>query len=537
MTGHRGGFPLRAAVALALAYGAAALLSLLLSRQAGSIATIWYANAFAVAYLVFRPRREWPWLALVLALVIGAVNVGTGDAPERAVAFLPPNLVEIFAGAALLRWRAVDRSDLRTPAALLRLLFYGALLPQLIAACIAAALLAQAGLANLAEVGLSWFEGTVIGALSVLPLAFLFLRQPPARSFATWLDWRIAALAAVVVGMALLALAHLRFPFVYVALPLLLAAMTVDLISVALLTALLSLTMASAQAFGVFLPPVAAAPWMQVFVYLAYAMALLPALLLSAAVANLRDSHDRLAERSRDLDRANAGLQQFVHIASHDLREPLNTITQFSELIEQDHGGSLSADARQYLSIVGKGAARMRAVLDAVLQFARVQQMGPAPMAMVDLALVMQTVQDALAGRLRATRGDLVTGPLPVVRGHEVMLTLMMQNLVSNGLKFVPAGTVPKVDVQARTTDDGVEIEVRDNGIGIAVEDQRKLFQPFQRLHLQRQFEGTGLGLALCRQIAENHGGDIELVSVPGAGSCFRVRLPQARPDAEGSAS
>lgn len=513
---------------LALVYGALAMLSLYLGRQPGAISVIWFANAPAVAFLLFRPVVHWPAHLLALALANLLANRLWGDAWPAATAFVLPNLVEILAGAWLLRRAGMQRSMLRGPQALLRLWLLGALLPQGLGATLGAVLLGMLAGAPFGLTWLHWVQGSAIGAVSMLPLAFVVLRLPPAQLRAQLATLPVAAFVLLGCGMTLLVLAHVPFPFVYAAMPLTIAAMVVPFAGVALATLAVSFTIALALSMGVFVPPPVAAEWEQVFVYVAFAAALVPSQLLAAALAEMRDSNARLAHRSGALRRANESLEQFVRIASHDLREPLNTVVQFSGLIEEDAQVQLTPAARQYLGLVRGAAARMRTLLDDVLQYTRVQGGtldDPQP---VPLDAVLTEVRQSLAGRLHEGGGVLRASPLPVVRGHAALLQLLLQNLVGNALKFVPSGRRPEVDVSARVEGGHAWITVADNGIGIAERDLPKLFRPFQRLNLRRHYEGSGLGLALCRQVALLHGGEIVVASVPGEGSRFSVRLPLA---------
>lgn len=520
--------PVASAAGVALAYGAAALFSLAVGRQPGSLATIWFATAIAVAYLAFRPPARWPLPLLLLALADAAAARAFGGSWRAAFAGVPPHVVECLLGAALLRRAGLPASTLRGAAPLLRLWLLGGLLPQVVGAAVAMAMRPAAGREALALAGLQWLEGAMIGAISVLPLAFVFFRVGWASLRPVLLERRALALLPLAVAVALLALMHAPHPIVFLVLPLLLAATMVEFAAVALNTLAVSVTMALALAWGLFVPPPTTSDWSTAFVYLAYAAALVPSQLLAAALAELRDSHARLAHRSAALRRSNEALEQFVRIASHDLREPLNTVVQFGSLIEQDHAGRMPADARRYLALMLAAAQRMRTLLDDVLQYARLQGSAPEPPVPVALEALMAGVRDALAARLRASGGRLHVSRLPVVRGHPALLSLMLQNLVGNALKFVPPGRVPAVDVSAHVDGANAWVTVADNGIGIAADDLPRLFRPFQRLHLRRQFEGTGLGLALCRQVAQAHGGEIHVASVPGEGSRFTVRLPLA---------
>lgn len=247
---------------------------------------------------------------------------------------------------------------------------------------------------------------------------------------------------------------------------------------------------------------------------------------LDVALRDLQQSHRELLRTADELRVANESLLQFVRIASHDLREPLNTIVQFVGLVEEDHGPVLPEEARHFLRLATRAGGRMRTLLDDVVRYARLQNAEGDPPQAVALDRTLAELRDVLAARLAATGARLDLSPLPVVQGQPSLLSLLFQNLLSNALKFVPPGRVPHVRVDARMAGGEVRIRVIDNGIGIAPQHVDQLFQPFRRLHLRSEFEGSGLGLTISRQIAEAHGGRIEIESVPGEGSVFTVVLP-----------
>ena len=195
-------------------------------------------------------------------------------------------------------------------------------------------------------------------------------------------------------------------------------------------------------------------------------------------------------------------------------------------MLTLDPGAGLPPEAARYLRLVQQEAGRMRLLLDDVLQYSQVQQRelpSPQPVA---LDAVLDQVRLALAPRLTRNGAQLRWVPLPVVCGHASLLVLLLHNLLDNALKFVAPGQVPEVQIEARQSRGELWLTVADRGIGIALAQQARLFTPFQRLDLRRDYDGTGLGLALCRQIARVHGGDIELQSALGQGTRLTVRLP-----------
>lgn len=253
---------------------------------------------------------------------------------------------------------------------------------------------------------------------------------------------------------------------------------------------------------------------------------------LAAAMEDLRASNTNLQKTVDELAATNERLSQFVRIASHDLREPLNTVDQFAGLIEEDEGPKLSDSGRQYLRLVRKAGARMRTLLDDVVNYAQLNVDLEESMTTVSLQALMDDLKDALAARLEQTRAVLMVEPLPEVIGHRSLLAVVFQNLLGNSLKFVGKDQPPRVHVSATQSDEEVVIEFRDNGIGIQPEDQAGIFEPFARLHRKQEFDGTGLGLTQARKIIEAHGGTLSVSSnaAAGPGATFKVVLPRRSP-------
>lgn len=228
-----------------------------------------------------------------------------------------------------------------------------------------------------------------------------------------------------------------------------------------------------------------------------------------------------------EIETSRRQLEQFVRVASHDLREPLNTVLQFSNLIEQGPAQRLDADGQLYFRQVRDGAARMKRMLDDLLQYVRLEGSPVSQPEPVPLDLVFEEVAASLQAQVQACGGTLEQqGPLGTVPGHPALLTLALQNLVSNALKFVAPGQAPRVQVGSATAAGELRLTVADQGIGIPLERIGELGTPFKRLHARRKYEGTGLGLAIVKRVAEHHGGRLEIDSEPGRGSRFTLALP-----------
>lgn len=217
---------------------------------------------------------------------------------------------------------------------------------------------------------------------------------------------------------------------------------------------------------------------------------------------------------------------RFIHIISHDLREPMNTINNFAGLLADDPVLADLPGASRYLGFVVQGGRRMESLLDDLLNLVRLDQRAVDPQP-TDLNLLAGQVRDDLASALQRTGGQLLIGDLPTVAGDPSLLRIALQNLVSNALKFSRPGVPPVVTLSAQSTGSTWSIAVRDNGIGMPADQIDAVFDLFKRLHSRKLYDGTGLGLSICRRIAELHHGRIGVASEPGVGSCFTLVLPQ----------
>jgi len=249
-------------------------------------------------------------------------------------------------------------------------------------------------------------------------------------------------------------------------------------------------------------------------------------------------AEESLARQARELARSNGELEHFAHVASHDLQEPLRKIQAFGDRLKLKCGRDLNEQGRDYVERMQSAAARMQTLISDLLTFSRVTT-APRPFAAVDLAAVAHTIVSDLEVSIQRVNGTVQIDQLPTIEADSAQMGQLLQNLISNALKFHREGVPPRVKVwgtcpQGRETNaelNGTDtpqcsIWVEDNGIGFDEQYLVQIFQPFQRLVGRDQYEGTGMGLAICKKIVERHGGTITARSTPGQGTAFTVTLP-----------
>jgi len=225
------------------------------------------------------------------------------------------------------------------------------------------------------------------------------------------------------------------------------------------------------------------------------------------------------------LTESNAALEQFAYVASHDLQEPLRTISSYAEVLERQHRANLNEEGRRVLDLMRQSAKRMSALVQNLLLYARVQTERDRP-ASSSLDEVLETALSQLKIAIEECDVIVTHDPLPEIPADQGQMVRLFQNLVGNALKYRKTDLRPEVHVSAR--EDGAYwiLSVRDNGIGFDQQDAAKIFMPFTRLHSRNEFPGTGVGLAICRRIVENHGGRIWADSKAGEGATFHFSLP-----------
>ena len=244
-------------------------------------------------------------------------------------------------------------------------------------------------------------------------------------------------------------------------------------------------------------------------------------------ITERREAERMLKRRAEELVRSNSELQQFAWVASHDLQEPLRKVQAFSERIRTKYADQLDEQGQDYLDRIVSASGRMQTLIVDLLAFSQVGR-GELRNAAVDLGEVVKSVLSDLEIRIQETDATIDLQDLPTVRADPLQMRQLFQNLIGNGLKYRRDGVPPLIRISAtRPRGSGTcSIEIADNGIGFEQEYAERIFGIFQRLHGRSAYEGTGVGLAICRKICERHGGSIIARGRPGGGATFIVLLP-----------
>lgn len=244
----------------------------------------------------------------------------------------------------------------------------------------------------------------------------------------------------------------------------------------------------------------------------------------------LKRAEEKLRADHLAADAANEELKGFAYSISHDLKAPSNTLKLLLDRLSVAIEDEDKAPARQFIALTQQTVEQMRILVDGVLNYTRVTE-SDADLQSCDLAAIAAETVEILQGDIEATGATVLIGALPVIEADAMQMRALLQNLIGNAIKFHRDSVPPEIKIAMRQTDvkDRIAISVQDNGIGIPENLQARIFGIFSRLHLKEDYAGSGLGLALCRRIAVNHGGDISVKSSVEAGSIFTVLLSRKR--------
>jgi signal transduction histidine kinase len=241
-------------------------------------------------------------------------------------------------------------------------------------------------------------------------------------------------------------------------------------------------------------------------------------------ITRRRDAEETMRDLLTKLTTSNQELADFAYIASHDLQEPLRMITSFLQLLSIQYKDKLDAKGEEYIDFAVDGAKRMYHLLNGLLAYSRVQTKGK-PFTQLDSNNILSNVLKNLALLIKERNGEITSDQLPVINADEIQIIQLFQNIIANSIKFSPGP--PRIYISSKTDTDHYTFSIKDEGIGIESQYFERIFQIFQRLVTNEQYEGIGIGLSICKRIVERHGGRIWVESEIGKGSTFFFTIPR----------
>lgn len=232
-----------------------------------------------------------------------------------------------------------------------------------------------------------------------------------------------------------------------------------------------------------------------------------------------KKAEQELLLKNKELEQKNKEMEQFAYVASHDLQEPLRTTASFVDLFHRQYSGKIDDKADKYLTYIMQSTERMKVLIQDLLDYSRIGR--KQEITKVDCNHIMDEIKADLGTVIQESNATITTGKLPIVQGYRTEIKQLFQNLVVNAIKFRKKNVAPVIEIDAEEKSPYWEFYVKDNGIGIDKQHSERIFVIFQRLHTRAEYEGSGIGLAHCKKIAELHGGKIWIDATPGEGSTF----------------
>jgi two-component system, NarL family, sensor histidine kinase FusK len=524
----------------AVYYGAAKF-GLTLAVAHSSVTAVWPPTGIALAVVLMWGNRYWPGVALGAFLA----NSWTGVPLVTVAGIATGNTLEALVGAHLLR-RVGFRPSLERAKDVLVLFGLAGVVSTAVSATFGVASLWIGGVipsSDLVDPWRVWWLGDMGGDLLVAPALLVFAGGLGLSSRLS----RIAegtALLGMAVAVPVFIFSH-HVPFGYLVFPVVIwAALRFSqrgATAASLMVAAVAVWFTS-KGTGLFQQ---GSPDDNLLLAQTFAGVTAMTALLLAAVSSerrraeraLRAANDELEatvrERTAELRRSNTELsrsvgelEQFGHVISHDLSEPLRAIAGFAELLSDRYRGRLDGRADGYIHHVVNGATRMKALIDALLAYSQAGEKGINP-AEVSCGVLLRDATDALSKMIEEASATVTADPLPTVRADPVLLGEVFQNLLSNAVKFSNGGGC-RVHVSAERENGGWRLSFRDHGIGIEPRHADRVFDVFNRVHARDEYPGAGIGLAICRKIVESHGGEIGAQLAPGGGSILSFTLPDS---------
>lgn len=513
-------------LAVGCAYFLSGKLGLSLAFLHPSATPVWPPSGIALAAVILFGYRVWPAVALG-AFILNALTAGS----LLTSAFIAVgNTLESVLGGYLVNRFADGRNCFNRINTTLRYLLLAAALSTTVSATMGVTILSSTGFSqwkNYPSVWLTWWLGDFVSDIIVAPALLVW----SATSFEfwrrRWVDVLLVSLSVFFVTGLIYTEWFLKqsFPLHFLILPL--------FIWSSLRLGHHGATLASVISSGIAVfgtlenwGPFAGFEPNQALVLLQAFMGTvsLTGLMLAAILKERSVAQTLLAQQARELSIVNKQLEQFAYASSHDLKEPLRKISNFTDLLMQRLKGAMDQETRKYGENIIAGVSRMKQLIDDLLNYSRIG-LEERVKEEVDLTQIVNEVLKDIEMTVQENKAVIHREPLPVLLGHPFQMRQLFQNLILNGIKF-HGPAPPEINISAKKRDSEWIFAVKDNGIGIAPIYKDRIFHVFQRLHSRDQYPGTGIGLAICKKIVEGHGGHIWVESEVGQGASFFFTLP-----------
>jgi signal transduction histidine kinase len=461
------------------------------------------------------------------------VNITTAGSIATCIGIAGGNTLEALAGAWLMTRFAKGREAFSTPRDILKFAVLASGLSTMVAASAGVASLVATGYAEPAQRGaiwLTWWLGDAMGEILVAPLVIVWAVERRAE----WKPRKAAEAMLLLMSLLLVSTAVFRgwignqgahYPVEFMCIPLVLwAAFRFGPRETAVAIAILSgvAIRGTLDGFGPFAEGSANTSLLLLQMYLG--VVALMGLAVSATVQGRNRAGLQLHANQQRLARYNADLEHFAYAASHDLQEPLRTISLFTELMVERHGKKLGADADDLLEYVVGGVKRMNAIIDGLRTYTKLTDWDSTAFEEVSMSEVVDGAKKNLEAAIHDSSTEVFQNALPLVRGDREQLIRLLQNLLGNAIKY-RSSDAPRIFIEAHQRNQDWIFSVRDNGIGIDPKYSVQIFGLFKRLH-GGGISGTGLGLAICKRVVELHGGRIWVESQLNEGSTFKFTIP-----------
>jgi|GEM_PF-3288691 len=516
---------------LAFAYFVSAWLGMRLSIAMGNVSPVWPATGITIAALLLFGYGIWP--GILLGVFFSTL---TTDAPHL---FMSPvagiaAISEAVLATYLIRRLSGPGYPLLTPTDVFKYFVFAGSLATALSATLGIAGMCLGGIAEWQSywsLWSTWWLGDMMGAVVVAPAILTWWQLGPYRLPKRQEIIQITLMLILGVGVNYLAFVTqigpdaLGYSLVFLSVPLLLwPAFRFGHhggVTAIAFTAAIAIW-GTQKGFGPF--SMGSTNTSLLLLQCFIGVMAMTVLVLAASLSEQRRTESALVKQAEELARSNADLKQFAYVSSHDLQEPLRMITSYCQLLRQRFGNALGADGNLFIRYATDGALRMQAIIEDLLSYTRLGRHHNS-LRVVEASFLLAQAIANLKPKIEESSVSITHDPLPKICGDPAQLTILFQNLISNSIKYKHEAKSPNIHVSAKQVDSHWVFAVQDNGIGIDPQYHQRIFLIFQRLHTKDKYPGTGMGLAICKKIVEDHGGQIWVNSELGKGSVFSFSL------------